>query len=160
MRSFQVFAAMTPERATELVASLKEKSPGMFAQALAAAAAAMRARPVYIARQPMEKQAAAIRRALARVSASPVAEELLAVYFLECRKELLIEWLDAVGIEHDEGSLKDDEPKQPSKKKLGDATKSFRETDDDPDRELLLAAFAAQSAIEWPALDVLVGADA
>jgi len=156
MRSFQVFAAMTPERAAELVASLKEKSPGMFAQALAAAAAAMRARPVYIARQPIEKQAALIRRALARVSASPVAEELLAVYFLECRKELLIEWLDTLGIEHDEGSLKEDEPKQPSKKKLGDAVKSFRAADDDSDRELLLGAFAAQGAIDWPTLDALV----
>ena len=156
MRSFQVFAAMTPERATELVTSLKEKSPGMFAQALAAAAAAMRARPVYIARQPIEKQAASIRRALARVSASPVAEELLAVYFLECRKELLIEWLDTLGIEHDEGSLKEDEPKQPSKKKLGDAVKSFRAADDDSDRELLLGAFAAQGAIDWPTLDALV----
>ena len=160
MRSFQVFAAMTPERATDLIANLKEKSPGMFAQALAAAAAAMRARPVYIARQPMDKQAAAIRRALARVSASLVAEELLAVYFLECRKELLIEWLDAVGIEHEEGSLKDDEPKQPSKKKLTDAAKGCVAVDDDPDRDLLLAAFAAQSAIDWPALDALVGGDA
>jgi len=160
MRSFQVFAAMTPERATELIASLKEKSPGMFAQALAAAAAAMRARPVYIARQPIEKQAAAIRRALARVSASPVAEELLAVYFLECRKELLVEWLDALGIAHDEGSLTEDEPAQPSKKKLHDAAKGFRATDDDPDRELLLAAFAAQSAIDWPELDALLGFDA
>jgi len=160
MRSFQVFAAMTPERTTELVVNLKEKAPGMFAQALAAAAAAMRARPVYIARQPIDKQSAAIRRALARVTANPVAEELLAVYFLECRKELLIEWLDAIGIEHDEGLLQEDEPKQPSKKKLTDAAEAFRNTDDDPDRELLLAAFAAQSAIGWPDLDALVGENA
>jgi hypothetical protein len=160
MRSFQVFAAMAPERATTLVESLKESSPGMFAQALAAAAAAMRARPVYIARQPIDKQAAAIRRALARVTANPVAEELLAVYYLECRKELLIEWLDAIGIKHEEGSLEEDEPKQPAKKKLTDAVKAFRASADDPDRELLLAAFAAQSAIEWPVLDELIGADA
>jgi hypothetical protein len=56
--------------------------------------------------------------------------------------------------------LKEDEPKQPSKKKLTDAAKGFVALDDDPDRELLLAAFAAQSAIDWPALDALVGGDA
>jgi hypothetical protein len=151
---------MGPERAKELVESLKKESPGMFAQALAAAAAAMRARPVYVARQPIEKQAASIRRALARVAANPVAEELLAVYFLDCRKELLIEWLDEIGVAHEDGSLEDDEPKQPSKKKLGDATKAFRGKDDDADRELLLAAFAAQSAIDWPELDALVAGDA
>ena len=159
MRSFQVFAAMKPERATLLVQNLKAEAPGMYAQALAAAAAAMRARPVYMARQPIEKQAAAIRRALARVSASAVAEELLAVYFLDCKKDLLIEWLDEIGLAHDEGSLEELSPEQPPKAKLTKAAKAFGEKDDDPDRALLLAAFAAQGAIEWPELDALIGTD-
>ena len=105
MRSFDVFASMSPERATEVIRTLKEAAPGMFAQALAAAAAAFKARPVYLARQPLEKQAASIRSALARVAANPVAEELLAVYFLECKKDLLVEWLDSLGIEHEDGTL-------------------------------------------------------
>jgi hypothetical protein len=31
--------------------------------------------------------------------------------------------------------------------------------DDDPDRPLLLAAFAAQDAIDWPDLEALLAAD-
>ena len=46
--------------------------------------------------------------------------------------------------------------KQPAKKKLTEAAKTFRAADDDPDRELLLAAFAAQTAIDWPDLVALV----
>jgi hypothetical protein len=160
MRSFQVFASMTPEHATEMMRALKQDAPGMFAQALAAAAAAFKARPVYIARQPLEKQAASIRRALARVAASPVAEELLAVYFLECKKDLLVEWLDSLGIEHEDGTLAEDTPPAPPKAKLTKATKAFRTKDDDADRGLLLAAFAAQSSIDWPDLDALLGEDA
>jgi hypothetical protein len=34
---------------------------------------------------------------------------------------------------------------------------TFRKPDDAADRELLLQAFAAQSAIEWPALEALIG---
>jgi hypothetical protein len=156
MRSFQVFASMPPERATAVMRTPQKSAPGMFAQALAAAAAAFKARPVYFARQPLEKQAASIRRALARVSANAVAEELLAVYFLECKKDLLVEWLDALGIEHEDGTLVDDTPSAPPKKKLSEAAQAFRAKDDDADRELLLAAFAAQSAIDWPDLDGLV----
>jgi len=156
MRSFQVFAAMSPEQATRVMQNLKEKAPGMFAQALAGAAAAFKARPVYVARQPIEKQAATIRRALARVAANPVAEELLAVYFLECRKELLIEWLDQLGIAHDDGALEEDEPASPAKAELTTAVNAYRAKDEDADRELLLAAFAAQGAIDWPALDALI----
>jgi hypothetical protein len=101
-----------------------------------------------------------VRRALARVAASDVAEELLAVYFLDCRKELLVEWLDAVGLEHEEGSLKADSPACPEPARLDAALERFRgaakpdgDAGDRFERELLLRAFAAQTAVDWPALE-------
>jgi hypothetical protein len=160
MRSFQVFAAMTPEQATAMLASVKEKVPGMFTQAIAAAAAAFKARPVYVARQPIEKQAASIRRALSRVTASAFAEELLAVYFIECKKDLLVEWLDSLGIEHEDGTLTENAPKQPAKAVLTKAVKAFLAADDDSDRELLLSAYAAQSSVDWPELEALITREA
>lgn len=156
MRSYQVFAGMTPERATALMKGLAEKAPAVFDQAVQAASAALKARPVYLRRQPLEKRAAAVRRALARVTANEVASEILAVYFLECRKELLIEWLDQVGLAHDDGTLKDDLPPSPPEGKLRKAVQAFRAVDADPDRDLLLRAFAAQDAVEWPLLDALL----
>ena len=160
MRSFEIFAGMTPEHATEMLGAIKKAGPGMYSQGLATAAAVFKARPIYLARQPLPKQTASIRRALSRVAANLFAEEMLAVYFLECKKDLLIEWLDSLGIAHEDGTLNDDEPKAPSKKKLQSATKAFRSAGDDPDRELLLAAFASQAAIDWPDLDALVEAGA
>lgn len=153
MRSYQVFAAMSPERAVEMMRVLKKETPGMFRQVVDAAAASIKARPIYLRKQPFEKRAEAVRRALARVVANPVADELLAVYFLECRKELLVEWLDGVGLKHDDGTLEDDAPAQPDSAALGAAIKTFLEAGDDPDRPLLLQAFAAQEAIDWPDLD-------
>ena len=156
MRSYQVFASLDPQRATALVCALQEKVPALYAQALGAACLAMRARPVYLQRQPVEKRAEAIRRALARVAADPVAAEVLAVYFLECKKPLLIEWLDKLGLAHQEGLLEADAPPQPAEDALRDAARGFLAADDDPDRPLLLRAFAAQEAISWPALDALL----
>jgi hypothetical protein len=57
-----------------------------------------------------------------------------------------------VGLEHDEGILKDENPCPPAKEELEKATKRFLEGDQVEDRELLLRAFAAQSAIDWPDL--------
>jgi hypothetical protein len=93
------------------------------------------------------------------VTSNPVAGEILAVYFLECRKEILVEWLDAVGLEHEEGTLKADAPPPPPQPELRKALESFLAVDDDPDRPLLLAAFAAQDAIDWPDLEALLAAD-
>jgi hypothetical protein len=139
-----------------MMKNLSEKSPAMFSQAVDAAAVSIKARPVYMRKQPFEKKAAAVRRALARVAANPVADEMLAVYFLECRKELLVEWLDIVGLVHEDGALEDDMPDQPQEGKLQEAVKTYRAKDDDSERDLLLGAFAAQAAVEWPALDALL----
>ena len=156
MRSYQIFASLPPERSQALLRMLSEKLPIVFAQALGAACVALRARPVYLRRQPFEKRAEAIRRALARVSADPVAAEVLAAYFLECRKPLLVEWLDLVGLAHVEGVLEADAPPPPAEAKLRKAAEKFLGADQDPDRRLLLRAFSAQQAIEWPALDALL----
>jgi hypothetical protein len=158
MRSYQVFAAMSPERAVEVMRSLSRAAPKMFRQAVDAAAVVMRARPVYLRNQPFEKRAESIRRTFSRIAANPVADELLAVYFLECRKELLVEWLDLLGVKHENGMLSEDAPTEPSEAKLRDAMKKYLGASDDPDRDLLLRAFAAQHSIEWPTLDALLGA--
>ena len=156
MRSYQIFASLPPERTSALLRTVSEKVPVVFAQALGAACVALRSRPVYLQRQPFEKRAEAIRRALARVAADPVAAEVLAAYFLECRKPLLVEWLDAVGIEHEEGVLRTEAPPAPADAKLREAAAKFLAADADPDRPLLLRAFAAQEAIAWPTLDSLL----
>jgi hypothetical protein len=156
MRAYQVFATMPAERAVALMRALREQSPGTYTQALAVASAAFKARPVYLARQPFEKQAEATRRALSRVAANAVAEELLATYFLECRRPLLLEWLDKVGVAHEEGTLQDERPVPPSSRKLREAVATFLDGPEPPERELLLRAFAAQEAIDWPELDALV----
>ncbi len=156
MRSYQVFAAMPAEQSLAMMRALAEKAPGIFSQAVHAASAAMKARPVYLKRQPFEKRADAVRRALSRVAANDVASEVLAVYFLECRKELLVEWLDLLGLPHEDGALESDAPEAPADDALRAATDKFRAADSDPDRELLLRAFAAQQAIDWPSLDALL----
>ncbi len=156
MRSYQVFATMSPERAREVLKAISEAAPAAFSQAVAVASAALRARPVFLMRQPFGKRADAVRRTLSRVAASDLAEELLAVYFLQCRKPLLLEWLDLVGLEHEEGALKHEAPPSPPASVLGKAVRSYRKGEDPADRELLHKAFAAQTAIDWPDLEKLL----
>jgi hypothetical protein len=153
MRAYQVFAGMDPERAIEVLNTLREASPAVYTQAVAAASVAMKARPQFLMKQPPDKRAQLVRRALARVAASDLAEEVLAAYFLEARRELLVEWLDAVGVDHEEGALKVEQPECPPREKLDVAVSTFLSGDNVADRELLLRAFAAQGAIDWPDLE-------
>jgi hypothetical protein len=150
---------MTPDRTHALLESLREGAPAVYSQALAAASVWLRARPQFVMKQSPEKRAKLVRQALARFSTSIVAEEVLAAYFLQVKKPLLIEWLDAIGLEHKDGGLESDAPPEPPRDVLEQAVAAYRaKPDDAADRALLLEAFAAQSAIDWPALEELIGA--
>jgi hypothetical protein len=158
MRPYQIFAAMPPEQARALFEALAEKAPLAWAQALGLTAGVLRARPVFVRQRPPERRAELVRKALSRVASDPVAEEMLAVYFLECRNELLVEWLDAIGLEHEKGTLQG-EPAEPPPDRLRGAVEAFRAKAGDADRadrELLLRAFAAQGSIDWPELEALI----
>lgn len=160
MKPHQVFARLTPERAFALLSKVQEKLPGVYTQAVGAACVTLKARPQFMMKQSKEKRAAFVRQALSRFAASPIAEEVLAAYFLEVRRDLLTEWLDALGIEHENGVLKNDDPAEPPRERLEAAVTAFRAGSDADDRQLLLEAFAAQSAVAWPALDAILGLDA
>ncbi len=160
MRPHEIFAAMPAEQAVSFFQRLAADSPMMFKQAVHAAALAMKSRPQFLQKQPFDKRAVAARRSLARVAAAPLAGEILAVYFLECRKEILTQWLDQVGLEHEDGVLVADAPECPSESDLAKHVDAFRKVDSDADRELLLRAFASQPAIDGPALNALLEANA
>jgi hypothetical protein len=149
---------MSPEKCEAVFAKIAEESPETFQQTVVAAAAALKFRPKYLLKQPLPKRVASVRRALSRLQSSALAEEVLAVYFLKCRTELLTEWLDSIGLAHEEGVLTDDEIVCPDPAELEKKVAEFRTASDDDDRELLLRTFSAQAAIDWPALDSLVEA--
>ena len=159
MRAFKVFASMTPEHSADVLAKIAEKSPLIFHQGLATACTTLKIRPVYLKKQPFDKRASSVRRALSLVSSNDLAEETLAIYFLECRRELLVEWLDTLGVDHEEGTLGDSDPVQPDPDTLATLYHAFLEKGEDPDRSLLTRAFASQNAIDWPALDRLIESD-
>ena len=159
MKPYQVFARMKPERAERILDAIHKQTPGVYTQAVAAAAATMKARPQFMMKQPRDRRAKLVRQALSRVAASPIAEEVLANYFLEIRKDLLTEWLDAVSLEHEDGVLKGEAPPPPEDADLEKALDAYRqpESDDADDRELLLEAFAAQTSVDWPLLEQRIG---
>jgi hypothetical protein len=156
MRSNEIFSAMSPDAALAFLDEIHREAPRVEEIALSAAASAFRLRPVFLRKQPRKRQSEWMRQALSRNAFAAVAEELLAEYFLEYHTELLGELLDAFGLEHEKGVLKGNTPECPDETKLAAAVAKFRAGENAARRELLLRAFAAQSAIDWPPLEALL----
>jgi hypothetical protein len=157
MRSNEIFSRMSPESALAFLEEVHREAPKVEEIALSAAAGAFRLRPLFLRKQPRKRQSEWMRQALARTAFAAVAEEVLAEYFLEYHNGLLGELLDGLGLEHEKGVLKGEgAPVCPDKAKLEEAVATFRKGDQRERREMLLRAFAAQSAVSWPELEVLL----
>jgi len=157
MRSNEVFSRMTPEEAQAFLEEARREARPIANLALSAAADAFKLRPEFLKKQPKPRQADWVRRALGRSVAAPLAEEVLAAYFLEFRLDLLTEWLDAIGLEHEDGQLQNADPVCPDAATLDKAVAEYRAGEHTAQRELLLRAFAAQAAIDWPELERAIG---
>ena len=155
MRPHQIFAEMSPEKCEQVMAKIAKEAPEVFRQTVSTAATTLKFRPQYLWKQPIPKRVAAVRRVLSRAGSNSLAEELLAIYFLKCRLDLLTEWLDLMGLAHEDGMLTDDETPCPDAVLLEKNVKEFRAGNDD-DCDLLLQVFAGQAAIDWPPLDKIL----
>jgi hypothetical protein len=157
MRSNQVFARMNPEAAEGFLETLIETDPATATLVLNAVSGAFKLRPKFLRNQPRAKQAEWMRKVLGRTASAALAEEILASYFLSDQHiDLLTELLDALGIGHEDGQLVDEKPTCPPQETLEKAATEFLKGESSQPRQLLLEAFAAQSAIDWPALEALI----
>lgn len=163
MKSYHVFAGMGAAQAQRFFDAIAEEAPGLLRETAAAAAPALKVRPAFLARQKGGARQRLLKQALSRIAMNAMAEQVLAAYFVDLRLELLSAWLDALGIEHEDGILREEAPQEPPAEKLKEAVATFRAAAGDDagaaeDRELLLRAFAAQGAIDWPELEALLPA--
>lgn len=155
-QSTDVFRTLEPEEVRALFDEMRKEVRPLYKQLEAVAAASLKLRPVFLGKQPVEKRYEMMRKAMAlRINAESAAE-LLATFFLERYSADVVELLDALGIEHEEGVLKDNAPAEPSADKMKKVVKKFIAGEKAVMRRVLLKAFAAQSAIDWPKLDALM----
>jgi hypothetical protein len=91
---------------------------------------------------------------LASLSSLPdvVAARALVVYHLTDQREMMTTFLDALGIEHENGLIKDDDVK-PDPAKIPDAIKAIREKFPEADTSLYLETLVCQDPETWGGLE-------
>ena len=151
-----VFQSMNPEECQALLQEMREEVQPLYKQVESAAASTLRLRPVFLGRQPFAKRSRMIRKAMALRDNAETASEILATFFVERYTDELKELLDSLRIEHEDGLLRELGPAAPDKELLTQTVEKFLEGENPLMRSLLLRAFAAQSAIDWPALEALL----
>lgn len=151
LASHEIVGFMSPALATEILTWAYEEDKPVYKAAMGAVAQARRVRPVFMERQPRTQRHATMIATLSRASLENAAATLLRTWLLKKQKQLLVDFLDALGIQHEDGVV-DDLPATMEDEKLKQAVESLLSKYPHEVVAVYLNAFSGINETDWPAL--------
>ena len=158
LTSHELLGFMSPALALDILTYAYETDKPLYRATLGAVAEARKLRPVFLERQPRPQRHAAMLATLARPALDMVAANLIRTWLLKKHKQMLTDFLDALGIAHQEGVVEDLPPTMDDAKvrAAGDALLAKHP----PEAvAVYLNAFNEMNEVEWPSLKTMLESD-
>ena len=160
MFAHEMFKKMPADLGLTIVGWLRDSERDVFRTAVNSLAQQKKLRPVFVTRKPKPEQAMWLIEQLKMRGNEAVGENLLQIWLMKGRSEMLSTFLDAVGVKHDgKGGVDGDIPNtfEPAKVKAGaDALLAKFPAGE---VAVYLNLFQLQQAGGWQAITDLVAAD-
>ena len=119
MKSHEIFQHMSPDLAAEILSYLQKERTPVFKSVVSGLAGQRNLRTVFVERKPPLERYTWIKSALSRKAGDSLAAHLLQAWLLGAQKPMLCDFLDSLGIDHDEDGTVENLPESPPKEKLG-----------------------------------------
>jgi hypothetical protein len=107
LKSHELFGFMSPGLANDILAFAHESDKPTYKATLAAVAQARHVRPVFLERQPRPQRHAMMIATLARPALDAASSGLLHGWLLKKQNAMLVDFLNALGIQHEKGVVED-----------------------------------------------------
>ncbi len=156
----EIFSKMPASASTLLFSHLAENEKPLMKATIETLCKQRKLRPVFVERKPKVERFAWLSEALGRKQNEGVAAHLLQIWLVGTQKQLLCDFLDGLGIAHDEHGTVEELPPAPEKAKLAEVVNTLLAKHDPAVVAVYLHAFLATSDADWTALDELLGEDA
>ncbi len=158
LTSHELIGFMSPKLAQEILAYAYESDKPLYRATMAAVAEARKVRPVFMERQPRTQRHATMLATLARPALEMATANLIRTWLLKKYKGMLIDFLDALGIQHKEGVV-DELPESMDEAKLRSAVDAVLGKYPPEVVAVYLNAFKEMNEVEWPNLKTMLETD-
>jgi hypothetical protein len=157
----EIFARMPASSTEQLFTFLHDQEKRLYKATIETLAKQRKLRGVFIERKPRVERHAWMRDALGKKVNEDVAAQLLQIWLVSAHSGMLCDFLDHLGIPHDDNGTISEVPAAPTREKLEAATTALLEKHDPAVVTVYLHAFQAlDDAGGWPTLDALLAEDA
>jgi hypothetical protein len=157
--SHLLFQRIPEELSSAIVHYLRSEEREVFKSTLSALAAERRLRPVFIQKRPLEAQLSWMKESLKLRSSESIAEQVLQVWLLKSKKDMVVGFLEAMGIEHDGDGSVEELPGEIDGEKLKAGVEVMLGDHSVDEVKLYLHMFQGQRPGGWEALAKLLDED-
>ncbi len=157
-KAYELFGFMPATLATEIIEQTFATNKEVYHAALAAVAEARKLRPVFLERQPKAQRHAIMLTMLARPGLDLIATNLLHAWLLKKQKAMLVDFLNALGIAHEDGVV-EKLPTAMDDAKLRPAVDAILAKYPPETVAVYLHAFNKMNELEWTNLSAMLDSD-
>jgi hypothetical protein len=148
---------MSPALAAEIFVYLQKEQKPVYKAAIQGLANQRNLRGVFIERKPPHERHPWLQQALSRPISDALASHLIQGWLLGANKQMLNDFLDALGIAHEEDGTVEELPPCPPKEQLASAISALLQKYPAEAVAVYLHAFRdMDSTVQWPALNELL----
>ena len=158
LTSHELFGFMSPPLALDILTYTHETDKPLYRATLGAVADARKLRPIFLERQPRPQRHAAMLATLSRPALDLVASNLLRAWLLKKHRQMLGDFLDALGIPHQEGVVEDLPPAM-DEAKIRTAVDSLLAKHPPEVVAVYLHAFSEMNTVGWEPLKTMLESD-
>lgn len=158
LTSHELLGFMSPSLATEILTYAFESEKATYRATLSAVAEARHVRPVFLERQPKTQRHATMLATLTRPALEAVTGNLIRTWLVKKYKGMLVDFLNALGIENSEGVV-EDLPPNIDDQKLRTAVDTLLAKYPAETVAVYLHAFNDMNQANWPNLKTMLESD-
>lgn len=159
LKPYEIFAALPPAVSEQLFSYIFEKEKPLYKATIDTLAKQRKLRPIFIERKPRAERHLWMKEVLGRKINEAVAAHLLQIWLVGAQAGLLCDFLDGLGIAHDENGTIETLPPAPPKADLRKTIDSLLEKHDAGVVVAYLHAFQALDDTGWSTLAELLAED-
>ena len=158
LTSHELIGFMSPTLAMDILMYAFESEKPTYRATLNAVAEARHLRPIFLERQPKTQRHTTMLATLTRPALEAVAGNLIRTWLLKKHKSMLVDFLNALGIQNNDGVV-DDLPKSMDDAKLRTAVDTLLGKYPPEAVAVYLNAFNGMNEANWPNLKTILEND-
>lgn len=159
MRPYEIFAQLSQPRADEIFSYLLAHDKPFYKATIELLAQQRKLRAVFVLRKTPPERHLWMHEVLSKRQSNAVSAHLLQAWLVGGHPKLLCDFLDALGIAHEENGTVDKLPPPPEKEALQKAVDTLLEKHDRELAAIYLHCFQALEDTGWTVLDEMLAAD-